>query len=230
MGLIPTGKCSRRIFSARRANPRRADPSYHEIHMRLAALFLIACGAVSAAVPLTDIDGKTHDLLDASSQRANVLYFITNDCPISNQYAPKINRICSEYAAQGVGCYLVYIDPTLSRDAIRKHMADYSHDCCPALHDVEHKLVERVGAEVTPEAALLSAAGEALYQGRIDNFYAALGKPRRMVTVHDLRDALEAALAGEPIANPKTQAVGCFIPDRAVYDALQEHKHERSGK
>ncbi len=197
------------------------------MHMLLAALFLITCGAVSAAVPLTDIDGKTHDMLDASSKRANVLYFITNDCPISNQYAPKINRICDEYAAQGVGCYLVYIDPTLPTDTIRKHLGDYSHDCCPAVHDTEHKLVKRLGAAVTPEAALLSAGGEVLYQGRIDNFYAALGKPRRMVTVHDLRDALEAVLAGEPVANPKTQAVGCFIPDLAVYDALEKHKHHR---
>lgn len=193
----------------------------------MAALLFLACGAVPAAVSLTDIDGKTHDLLDASSKRANVLYFITNDCPISNQYAPEINRICKQYAAQGVGCYLVYIDPTLSLEAIRRHMAEYGHDCCPAIHDVEHRLVKRLGAEVTPEAALLSAAGEVLYQGRIDNFYAALGKPRRMVTVRDLRAALDAALAGNPVSNPKTQAVGCFIPDRAVYDALEKHDHHR---
>ena len=195
--------------------------------MRTAALFLLACGAVPAAVSLTDIDGKTHDLLDASSKRANILYFITNDCPISNQYAPEINRICGEYAAQDVGCYLVYIDPSLRPQAIRKHMAEYGHDCCPAIHDVEHGLVKRLGAEVTPEAALLSASGEVLYQGRINNFYAALGKPRRMVTVHDLRDALEAALAGKPAANRKTQAVGCFIPDLSVYEALEKHRHRR---
>lgn len=195
--------------------------------MRMAALLFLACGAVPAAVSLTDIDGKTHDLLDASSKRANILYFITNDCPISNQYAPEINRICKQYAAHGVGCYLVYIDPTLPLEAIRGHMAEYGHDCCPAIHDVEHRLVKRLGAEVTPEAALLSAAGEVLYQGRIDNFYAALGKPRRMVTVRDLRAALDAVLAGNPVSNPKTQAAGCFIPDLAVYDALEKHDHHR---
>ncbi len=193
--------------------------------MQPATLFFLACGAVHAAVPLTDIDAKTHDMLDASSKRANVLYFITNDCPISNQYAPEINRICDEYAAQGVGCYLVYIDPTLPPESIRKHLDDYSHDCCPAIHDTEHKLVKRFGAEVTPEAALLSADGKALYQGRINNFYAALGKPRRMVTVHDLRDAIEAALTGKSIDNPKTQAIGCFIPDPDVYDAIAKDKH-----
>lgn len=193
--------------------------------MRQALLLVVACGTIFAAAPLTDIDGKTHDRLDASSKRANILYFITNDCPISNQYAPEINRICDQYAAQDVGCYLVYIDPTLDVDAIREHLADYSHDCCPAIHDTEHALVKRVAAEVTPEAALLSADGDVLYQGRIDNFYAALGKPRRMVTVHDLRDAVEAALAGESIDTPKTQAIGCFIPELAIYKAVEKHEH-----
>ena len=52
------------------------------------------------------------------------------------------------------------------------------------------------------------------YRGRIDNQYAALGKPRRVVTVHDLRDALDAVLAGRPVANPETEAFGCFIASK----------------
>lgn len=196
--------------------------------MRLVALFLLMCMSALAGTPLTDIDGKTHDQLDASSKLANVLYFITNDCPISNQYAPEINRICDEYSAKNVGCYLVYIDPTLSTEAIRHHTADYSHDCCAVIHDTKHALVKQINAKVTPEAALVSADGKVLYQGRINNFYAALGKPRRFVTVHDLRDALEATLAGESVENPTTQALGCFIPDLAIYKSIdkQEHHHK----
>lgn len=193
--------------------------------MRLAISLVIACVSAFSATPLTDIDGKTHDQLDASSKLANVLYFITNDCPISNQYAPEINRICDEYSAKNVGCFLVYIDPTLSNEAIREHVADYSHDCCAVIHDTQHALVRHINAKVTPETALVSAAGTVLYQGRINNFYAALGKPRRFVTVHDLRDAIDATLAGESVATPKTQALGCFIPDLAIYKATQKHEH-----
>ena len=48
----------------------------------------------------------------------------------------------------------------------------------------------------------------------IDNQYAALGKPRRVVTTHDVRDALDAVLAGRAVAHPETEAFGCFIASR----------------
>ena len=39
------------------------------------------------------------------------------------------------------------------------------------------------------------------------------GKRRRIVTEHDLRDALDAVLAGKPVAKSRTRAIGCFIPE-----------------
>ena len=49
------------------------------------------------------------------------------------------------------------------------------------------------------------------YRGRIDNQYASLGHPRRVVTAHDLQDALEAVIAGKPVATPQTDPIGCYI-------------------
>ena len=40
---------------------------------------------------------------------------------------------------------------------------------------------------------------------------ARIGKPRRVITVHDLRDALDAVIAGKPVARPRTEAIGCYI-------------------
>jgi len=31
------------------------------------------------------------------------------------------------------------------------------------------------------------------------------------VTEHDLRDALDAVLAGKPVSKPETQPIGCYI-------------------
>jgi hypothetical protein len=58
---------------------------------------------------------------------------------------------------------------------------------------------------------VLDATGEIRYRGRIDNRYEALGRPRRVVTIRDLRDALDAVLAGRPVARPETTALGCYI-------------------
>ena len=60
--------------------------------------------------------------------------------------------------------------------------------------------------------AVIGPAGHVLYRGRIDNVWAALGKRRSAATEHDLRKALEAAVNGKRVAEPRTQAIGCYIP------------------
>ena len=55
-----------------------------------------------------------------------------------------------------------------------------------------------------------------VYRGRIDNVYAALGKRRPEATEHDLRKALDEVLSGRPVAEPRTQAIGCYIPSLGV--------------
>ena len=144
---------------------------------------------------------------------AAVLFFITNDCPIANSYAPEIQRICGEYASRGVSCTLVYSDLTLDGAAIRKHRAEFAYpDSIPSVIDAGHKLAQATGATITPEAVVVDHNSKVLYRGRIDNFWAALGKPRRQATEHDLRQALDEVLAGKPVTHSQTPAIGCYIP------------------
>ena len=161
---------------------------------------------------LVDIDGVSHGSLGASAKRANILYFVMRDCPISNQYAPEIGRICSDYQDKRVGCFLIYVDPDATEADIREHRKNYDLACCPAIRDRRHRMVGQAGATVTPEAAVFSEKGRLLYRGRINDFYAALGKPRRKVRVHDLRKALDEVLADVLVSTPFTQAIGCYIP------------------
>ena len=140
-----------------------------------------------------------------------MLFFISSDCPISNSYAPEIQRLCSEYRMKGIACQLVYEDVGLDTTSMRKHLNEYRYDGMPAVIDSNRKIANRAKATVTPEAVVIDSHGEIRYRGRIDNFYAALGKPRQQVTAHDLRDALDAVLAGKPVLNPETKALGCYI-------------------
>ena len=59
---------------------------------------------------------------------------------------------------------------------------------------------------------MVDSTGKIVYRGRINNFYEDFGKPRRVITQHDLRDALKAVLAGQPAPNPRGECIGCFIP------------------
>jgi thiol-disulfide isomerase/thioredoxin len=143
--------------------------------------------------------------------KAGVLFFISSDCPISNSYAPEIQRLCGEYGNKGVGCSLVYEDVGLDASSMQKHLNEYRYAGIPAVIDGRRKIANQARATVTPEAVVIDGQGQIRYRGRIDNFYAALGKPRQQITAHDLRDALDAVLAGRRVPNPETKALGCYI-------------------
>ncbi len=174
-------------------------------------LLALLFGGTSAAATLQDIDGNQHALPPSTGARATVVFFVTHDCPISNRYAPEIARICSEYSSRGVGCLMAYVDPTITAEEIREHRQSFG-GTQPAVHDTGHELVGLAGATITPESAVFDGGGQLVYRGRVNNFYAALGTPRRQATEHDLRNALDEFLAGRPVSKPRTQAVGCFIP------------------
>jgi hypothetical protein len=181
-------------------------------------LLAFALGSIlHPGLQVPDVDGVARTPLKVEKGHASAVFFVTNDCPISNYYSHEIRRICEEYAAKGLGCSLVYTDPTLSNEAVRKHAADYGHGAYPKIVDREHKLMAAAGVTITPEVAVIRDNGSIAYRGRIDNFYAGLGKPRRVVTEHDLRDALDAVFGGKPVAKPESPAVGCYIPDLSLF-------------
>jgi thiol-disulfide isomerase/thioredoxin len=182
--------------------------------VRIAILAVAGCavlwGAGEASVRIRDVNGNLRTPLTVLGQAA-VLLFVATDCPISNFYAPEIQGICKDYGTRGVTCSLIYEDVQVDSNAVRKHMADFQYRSFAAFIDGDRKVQTRVNATVTPEAVVLDHAGKVRYRGRINNFYAELGKPRRQATVHDLRDALDAVLAGKLVSVPETKPVGCYI-------------------
>lgn len=176
-------------------------------------------GAEESAFQGVDPDGAAHTLLQ-KDKKATALIFITHDCPIANGYAPEINRIVAQYAADGVDFYLVQVDPDLSAEAAKKHARDYGFKSTVLL-DATHALVKLAGATTTPEAVVLSPGGKVLYRGRIDDRHKDLGKSRTEPTQRDLRNALDAILANRAVPVPETKAVGCYISDLRAPDKVK---------
>ena len=181
----------------------------------------LTVSARGAPVQVPDIDGLTLKPFEPAGT-ANVIFFVATDCPISNSYAPEIQRVCREYGPRGVGCALMYEDLDTASSAapldaeVRRHIQEYSYAGIPAAVDRLRAIASRANAKVTPQAVVIDRAGAIRYRGRIDNFYAALGKPRQQVTEHDLRDALDAVLSGRPVPKIETEALGCYIANPAV--------------
>ncbi|WP_422924182.1 redoxin domain-containing protein [Singulisphaera sp. PoT] len=162
---------------------------------------------------MTDVQGRTWTPLQPEAgTKANVLVFVTRDCPVANQYTQEIGRIARDYAGKGISFLVVHVDPETSADSAREHAKEYGLDL-PILLDPKHDLVAKTGAKVTPEAAIISPEAEVVYCGRIDDRFGKLGRQRPAPSQNDLRDAIDALLAGRTIPNPKVAAIGCPIAD-----------------
>lgn len=138
-----------------------------------------------------------------------VFLFVSADCPISNAFAPEINRIVAGHP--GARFRIVYADPALSGEEMRRHAREHGF-AAPVVRDEGRRLSRELGATVTPEAAVRSG-GILVYRGRIDDRYLAPGRYRLAPTTRELRDAIESALAGRPVPVPAAPAAGCPIPD-----------------
>jgi len=168
------------------------------------------------AVLVQALSGAPVDALQApAGTKAIVFIFTSTDCPISNRYAPEVRRIAAAFASKGVVFRLVYPAASDDATAIRAHMAEYGYaGIAEAVRDPTLALVKFTGATITPEAAVV-VNGTVAYRGRIDDRYVDLGRERPAPTRRDLFDALTAVVAGKPVRQTTTQAVGCFIADLA---------------
>jgi hypothetical protein len=197
-------------------------PLLHAFHMLKTASVVVAlgllAGAALIAAPLTvrDLDGHAWTPLQPKAGEISLLLFVSAECPISNRYAPELDRLASSYRAKHVQTFLVYTDQKATNEAVRASVREF-HPGSPAAVVIDQglRLVASVGATVTPEAAVFTGQGR-VYRGRIDDLYLNAGQSRRAASRHDLRDALDAVLAGARVAQPETRAVGCYIEGERV--------------
>lgn len=147
---------------------------------------------------------------DITGGNGLILLFMDPDCPVTQKYGATIRELNQSYQEKGVGIAAVYPVVNADPDKIRTFAEEYQF---PFNHLLDPKLefTKAIGASITPEVFLLDIEGNILYQGAIDNWFYELGRYRRVITEHYLKDALQAYLADKPIPTKKTEAVGCMI-------------------
>ena len=121
-----------------------------------------------------------------------------------------MNRTRRDYEGRGVAFYAVQADTTIADADVVQHTKDYQFSF-PVLFDPHQVLVRMTGATTIPSAAVLTLDGTLLYLGRIDNLVEDFNIRRQVPTKFDLREALDAVLAGKPVPHARTAAFGCAI-------------------
>jgi hypothetical protein len=187
--------------------------------VRLFSRFLVAIVVLCTALVVStnsqglaiDLAGKPFDPFQAARGKVVVLIFVRADCPISNRYAPTIQKLSTERVDRAA-FFLVYPSRKETAEEIRKHGKDFGYTLA-AIRDPQHILVKQSAAQITPEAAVFNAKRQLVYHGRIDNLYEDFGHARKSATTHELADAVEAGIAGKTLSGSTIPAVGCYISD-----------------
>lgn len=164
-----------------------------------------ASKASPVSMTWSDLSGHTWQSADLQKNRATVFFFASTECPISNIYTPRMVELAKSYTARSVGFFLVDANREDSPASLRKYAAERGI-AFPLVKDDKLALADSLIADHTPEAIVLDGQGIVRYRGRIDD-----NRDRSKIIRHDLQEALDALLAGKPVARPRTLAIGCSI-------------------
>ena len=165
----------------------------------------LAVGAAAPDFTLPDADGKEHSLASLKGKSGTLILFVATQCPISNAYNERMQKLAEEYRAKGVNVVGINSNSTEPAAEVKSHAAANGLNFA-ILKDPGNQIADRYDAQVTPEAYLLDASGKLVYHGRIDN-----SRTGYLITSTELRDAIEATLAGKPVEKAEVKAFGCSI-------------------
>jgi len=166
-----------------------------------------AIGAPAPDFQLTTLDGKTFSLSEAARSRtAVVVMFIATKCPYSNAYNDRMRDMAAAYGTQGILFVGINSNKTEPADEVASHAKQHGFTF-PLMKDPDNKVADMYSASYTPEIFVVDRSGVLRYHGRIDENS---DNPDRVASP-DLKNALDAMLAGKPIAKAETKAFGCSI-------------------
>lgn len=164
-----------------------------------------AIGAMIEEFKLPDADGTQHTLNSLKGKNGAVIIFIATRCPVSNGYNERMEKLAEDYQSKGINVIGINSNSTEPASEVKSHAAEKGLKFA-ILKDDGNKIADRFGANHTPEAYVIDASGKLVYHGRIDN-----SQNTANITSNDLRDALDAILAGKPIQKTTSVAFGCSI-------------------
>lgn len=160
---------------------------------------------------LPGVDGRHHSLDEFTDSRFLVVAFWCNHCPYVRAWEDRMIALARAYGPRGVGFVLInsnetehYPDDRFESMVARAKEKAYPF---PYLRDDPQQVAHAYGALVTPHPMLFGPDRTLLFQGRIDDSH---DHPERVRHSY-LKQALEQALAGQPIEPSELPVLGCSV-------------------
>ena len=174
---------------------------------------MLALGTQAPDFSLPDVvSGKTVALSDFKMKKAFVVMFICRHCPYVEHVKEELASLGRDYQNKNVGIVAISSNDAKSYpdDAPKrlKTMAKELGFVFPFCYDESQDVAKSYAAACTPDFFLFDEKRKLVYRGQLDDSRPGNGKP---VTGKDLREAIDAVLAGRPVNPHQKPSIGCNI-------------------
>ena len=174
---------------------------------------ILALGAHAPEFHLKDVISHEDISLETfAGSRALVVAFASPHCPFVKHIQAELKSIADAYKAQGVNVVII------SANDIESHPADGPEGLAawkteqgyafPVLFDETQEVAKAYHAACTPDFFVFDNDLALAYRGQLDDSRPKNDKP---VTGRDLRAALDAIAAGQPVSTEQRPSIGCNI-------------------
>jgi peroxiredoxin len=156
--------------------------------------------------------------LEDFPEKALLIIFLCAHCPYVGHVQPELVQLTRDYAGRNVGIV------GITANDIAQYPADAPGPTArwaregeltfPILYDETQEVARRYTAACTPDFFLFGPDRQLVYRGQLDSSRPTRGLDRPgigMLNGADLRAALDAVLAGQPVNPEQLPSIGCSI-------------------
>lgn len=180
--------------------------------MALIESTMLPLGSAAPDFALPDTNGRLVSRDDFKGSRALLVMFICNHCPYVKQVRAQLSQLGRDYMPRGVSIVAInsndpQISPNDSPEKMKEEVQLVGYPF-PYLFDESQAVAKSYRAACTPDIYLFDAGFRLIYRGQIDE-----SRPKNglISTGKDIRAALDAVLASQPVPEPQIPSIGCSI-------------------
>jgi len=180
--------------------------------MARVASTMLPLGTLAPDFQLPDVFGERISLATMKGKQGLLVMFICKHCPFVKHVEAQLAQIGKDYEDKNLGIVAISANdasnyPDDAPDQLQA-MAKELGFTFPLCYDETQETAKAYTAACTPDFFLFDGNRSLVYRGQLDDSRPGNDQP---VTGQDLRNAIDAVLAGKPISDMQKPSIGCNI-------------------
>lgn len=149
-------------------------------------------------------------LVSLGQKDYTVYVFLAEECPVCNFVAKSLSKTSEQFQDQ-VEFVAVFPQRISNIKTASLFKKKYGMSNFIVEIDKDQIITSKYNASITPEVIVVDKQDNILYQGRINNSYAAPGRMKHGKVIEDLKINLQKIVKNQKIPKPWPEPIGCYI-------------------